>query len=143
MDIKIRQAESSDLDVVAELVHALLSELTSPDAEPPSLKVVRASTESVLNEKSGVWAFLATDEQGDAVGVLTLNECASIYAGGKFGEISELYVTPQARSKGVGPELLTGAREFGRKKEWGRLEVGGRKFRVGIEPFRSISITDL
>lgn len=124
MGITVRQAESSDVGVVADLVHALLSELSPPEAAPPSVGVVRASTASVLNEDSGVWAFLAVDERGDAVGVLTLNECASIYAGGKFGEISELYVTPKARSEGVGPELLKRAMKFGRTKEWGRLEVG-------------------
>ena len=86
--------------------------------------VVRASTEGLLGEDSGVWVFLAEDECGDAAGILTLNECASIYAGGRFGEISELYVTPQARSKGLGPELLEEAMKFGRTRGWGRLEVG-------------------
>ncbi len=124
MGIAARPAESSDVGVVASLVHALLLELTPPGAEPPNLEVVRASTASVLNEESGVWAFLAIDERDAAIGVLTLNECASIYAGGKFGEISELYVSPQARSKGVGPELLKCAMKFGRTREWGRLEVG-------------------
>ncbi len=124
MDITIRQAKSPDVDVVAELVHALLSELIAPGAELPKLGVVRASAVSVLNEDSGVWAFLAMDKQGDAVGILTLNECASIYAGGPFGEISELYVAPQTRSEGIGPELLKSAIEFGRTRRWGRLEVG-------------------
>ena len=122
--ITIRQAESADVRIVADLVHALLSELTPLEVEPPNLSGVRASTASILNDDSGVWAFLAVDERGDAVGVLTLNECASIYAGGKFGEISELYVTPQARSAGVGLELLKRAVKVGRAKAWGRLEVG-------------------
>ena len=124
VSINIRQANRSDVNIVADLVYALLSELTPPDAKPPLLEVVRAAAESVLNENTAVWAFLATDDLGNAIGVLTLNECASIYAGGKFGEISELYVTPIARSIGVGPELLRRAVTFGRKKEWGRLEVG-------------------
>ena len=124
MSITIRQVERSDVHIVADLVHGLLSELTPPEMEPPNLSEVRASTASLLNDDRGVWAFLAVDERGDAVGVLTLNECASIYAGGKFGEISELYVTPQARSAGVGQELLNRAMKFGRAKAWGRLEVG-------------------
>ena len=124
MNITIRQAKRSDVDVVSELVHALLSELTVPGAALPKLAAVKTSAGNVLNEGSGVWAFLAVDEKGEAVGVLTLNECASIYAGGVFGEISELYVAPQARSEGIGPELLGRAIEFGRTKRWGRLEVG-------------------
>jgi GNAT superfamily N-acetyltransferase len=78
----------------------------------------------VLTEKFGVWAFLAEDDQGRAAGVLTLNECASIYAGGKFREISELNVAPQFRAEGVGQKLLGEAVRFGREQMWGRLEVG-------------------
>jgi len=122
--ISIRQAQSSDVGVVAELVHALLSELTPPAAERPKIEIVRASTMLLLNKERGVWAFLAEDESGDAVGVLTLHECASIYAGGRFGEISELFVSPLARSQGVGPELLKEAMRFGHTREWRRLEVG-------------------
>jgi len=86
--------------------------------------VVRASTMLLLNKDCGVWAFLAEDERGNAVGVLTLHECASIYAGGRFGEISELFVSPLVRSEGVGPELLKEAMRFGHTREWRRLEVG-------------------
>jgi len=122
--ISIRQAQTSDVDVVAELVHALLSELTPPEAEPPKVENVCASTMRLLNKDRGVWAFLAEDERGDALGVLTLHECAAIYAGGRFGEISELFVSPLARSEGVGPELLKEAIRFGQAREWRRLEVG-------------------
>ena len=41
MAISIRQAQSSDVGVVGELVHALLSELTPPAAEPPKIEIVR------------------------------------------------------------------------------------------------------
>jgi GNAT superfamily N-acetyltransferase len=124
MAISVRQAQSSEVGVVAELVHALLSELTPPTATPPTIDKVRASTVLLLNKDRGVWAFVAEDELGHAVGVLTLHECASIYAGGRFGEISELFVSPPARSEGVGPELLKEAMRFARAREWRRLEVG-------------------
>ena len=124
MATSIRQAQSSDIDTVAALVHALLLELTPPDAEPPKAEIVRASASRLLNEEGGVWAFVAEDEQGDAVGVMTLNECASIYAGGRFGEISELYVRSNVRSEGIGLELLEAAIGFGHAREWSRLEVG-------------------
>lgn len=61
---------------------------------------------------------------GEAVGVLTLNECASISAGGKFGEITEMYVQSAFRSQGIGASLIRAALEFGRLREWTRLEVG-------------------
>lgn len=124
MAISVRQAQTSDVGAVAELAHALLSELTPPEAEPPKIEEVRASVTTLLNKDRGVWAFLAEDERGHIVGVLTLHECASIYAGGRFGEISELFVIPPARSQGVGPELLKEAIRFGHAMEWRRLEVG-------------------
>jgi GNAT superfamily N-acetyltransferase len=53
-----------------------------------------------------------------------LNECAAIYAGGRFGEISEIYVVPDGRSKKVGALLIEAAAAFGRKREWPFIEVG-------------------
>jgi GNAT superfamily N-acetyltransferase len=48
----------------------------------------------------------------------------AIYAGGRFGEITELYVSPAHRSKGIAPILITAATSIGRQKGWKRLEVG-------------------
>lgn len=124
MKISVRQATVADVDIVATLVHLLLVELTPEDETPPTLEWVHRTTEALLADNTSLWAFLAESDEGAAIGVLTLNECASIYAGGRFGEISELYVTPSRRSKGVGPKLLEAAKEFGRLMGWGRLEVG-------------------
>lgn len=53
-----------------------------------------------------------------------LNECAAIYVGGRFGEISELYVVPDARSENVGALLTDAAAAFGRERNWPFIEVG-------------------
>ena len=82
MPITIRKANDSDAGAVAQLVHALLSELTPAELAPPTVESVRGITAQLLNKVRGVWAFLAEDEQGAAIGVLTLHECAAIYAGG-------------------------------------------------------------
>jgi GNAT superfamily N-acetyltransferase len=124
MKISVRQATVADVDVVATLVHLLLVEITSEDETPPAVERVHTATKALLADDTSVWAFLAESDAGEAIGVLTLNECASIYAGGRFGEISELYVTPGSRSKGVGPKLLAAAKEFGNRMGWRRLEVG-------------------
>jgi GNAT superfamily N-acetyltransferase len=52
------------------------------------------------------------------------NECAAIYAGGTFGEISELYVDSSQRSSGVGAKLIDAAKQFGIQKGWPEIEVG-------------------
>lgn len=117
--VSVRAVTQQDVGVVAELVAALLTEL---DGQPVDLDTVSASTEQVLALRS-VSAFLAVGAEAP-VGVIVLNECAAIYAGGLFGEISELYVRPEWRSVGVAHALLDAARRFGQAREWRRLEVG-------------------
>ncbi len=124
MTIKIRNAQTSDASTVATLVHALLVELTPDNDLPPSIDNVASATLSVLLDGHGVWALLAEDDENRAVGVLTLNECAAIYAGGQFGGISELYVVPEFSAAKVGQQLIEKALEFGHSKAWKRLEVG-------------------
>jgi hypothetical protein len=58
------------------------------------------------------------------IGVIILSENASIYAGGMFGMITELYVGPAQRSAGVATKLVHAAATLGQKRSWGRIEVG-------------------
>jgi GNAT superfamily N-acetyltransferase len=67
-------------------------------------------------------ALLAQDED-EIVGVVTLVESVSLYAGGRIGVINELYVEPAYRSEGVGKMLLDAAANFARANGWRRLEV--------------------
>ncbi|MFK7967529.1 MAG: GNAT family N-acetyltransferase [Burkholderiaceae bacterium] len=124
MSITVRPARSSDTQTVARLVHALLCELSGSPANSVDIHYLTEAAENLLGQDGSVWAFLAVNEEGHPIGVLTLNECAAIYAGGKFGEISEFYVSPESRSVGVGPQLLEAAVRFGRDRSWNRLEVG-------------------
>jgi GNAT superfamily N-acetyltransferase len=124
MNISVRKATNSDNETVAKLAHLLLSELTPEDRIPPAIERIYAETKGLMAENTLVWAFLAIGDGDEAIGLVTLNECASIYAGGRFGEISELYVLPKCRSKGVGGRLLAAAKEFGNFRNWRRLEVG-------------------
>jgi len=50
VSISIRKAQNSDIDVVADLVHALLSELTPAEVDPPKVEIVRDSTMRLLNK---------------------------------------------------------------------------------------------
>jgi GNAT superfamily N-acetyltransferase len=57
------------------------------------------------------------------VGFLTLYESYALYAEGAFATISELYVRPQARSRGIGAALVGEVQDAARAKGWTRLEV--------------------
>lgn len=67
--------------------------------------------------------LLALNEDGDAVGVITMVESLSLSAGGRYGVINELYVVPDYRSEGVGKMLLDFAKELGGQRGWTRLEL--------------------
>jgi len=113
---------SNDPTVVGRLVCQLIGELSG---KPSSQKEfaeyeVRAAT---LIRKGAVEAYVAWEDD-EAVGVLVLNQCSAIYAGGDFGEITELYVSPTVRSGGVGRRLLECAVDHAAALGWGRLEVG-------------------
>ncbi|MBL7781218.1 MAG: GNAT family N-acetyltransferase [Saprospiraceae bacterium] len=66
--------------------------------------------------------LLAMDDD-EAVGVITLVETLSLYAGGYIGVINELYVMPDYRSEGVGKILLDAAKNLAEERGWVRLEV--------------------
>jgi GNAT superfamily N-acetyltransferase len=107
---------------VATLVFELIEELSAPKPAAVAKAAVLKTTRELL-AGSLISAFLAESNNSDPAGVLTLNACAAIYAGGRFGEITELYVRPPFRSQSVGAQLIQAAVEFGKVQGWTRLEV--------------------
>jgi GNAT superfamily N-acetyltransferase len=120
--IGVHQAGLREAERVGRLAYDLLAELY-PDTEFERSFFTDAA-KSLLGNGEGVWAFLATADDARDVGLVTLNECAAIYSGGRFGEISEMYVVPDYRSKSVGALLIETAVSFGRKRGWPNIEVG-------------------
>lgn len=118
--ISIRVAELKDAPTVARFVHALLDELSGGEA--PTIEAVVAITLRVISEADVIALIAYLDDQ--PVGAMTLNECTAIYAGGKFGEISELYVDPNHRSLGIAKRLLDDAQSEAVARGWKRIEVG-------------------
>ncbi len=128
MTIALRQATGDDAATVARLVHSLVAELDPERADAQLLRDYTAVAKSLLDGAHGqarvYWAFLAETPGGEAIGLITLNECAATYAKGRFGEIPELYIAPPWRSQGLGALLLEKAVAFATENSWPRLEVG-------------------
>lgn len=122
MSISIIEASKSQSDIVVRMILALLSEL-DPGGDVDEETLSNTAAKLIGNSRSKVIALLAM-EGDDPVGVLLLNECAAIYAGGYFGEISELYVLPSHRSNGVAAQLMDQAKTVAASQQWTRLEVG-------------------
>ncbi|KXU96455.1 hypothetical protein CR51_22945 [Caballeronia megalochromosomata] len=119
-NVNVRRVSSDDVVVVTELVDALFKELH--DGEPvPRYRL--ESVEAVLTDRRRCFGFLAFAE-GKAIGVLLMTEGTAIYAGGAFGVLTELYVSPTSRSKGVASFLVRKAVEFARQRGWKRMDVG-------------------
>lgn len=118
--VSVVRASTRDVDVLTGLLHNFLNELEG--RQSASYEERRMTTKELMEEGLiiGVIAYI----EKAPVGVLMLNECAAVYAGGRFGEITELYIVPDYRSSGVAQHLITEAKVIARERDWKRLEVG-------------------
>ncbi|SOE57105.1 Ribosomal protein S18 acetylase RimI [Burkholderia sp. OK233] len=116
----IRPVAQTDARSVAHLVSELLIELHNGELEPADRVSI---AEAVLSQTSHCFGYVALE--GDSpVGVLLMTEGVAIYAGGAFGQITELYVRPEYRSGGLAAALVREAAKFGKERGWKRLDVG-------------------
>jgi GNAT superfamily N-acetyltransferase len=122
-DVVTSQAEMHDYEQIGIFVCALLRELFPEQANNFAESTYTAAAVQLLGDAAKVWAILAK-VNGKPVGVIVMNQCAAIYAGGNFGEISELYVLPEFRNLNIGAALLDAADKFAAEKKWPVLEVG-------------------
>lgn len=118
--VSTRRAEVADAATLARFVHALVEELSG--GKNLGIGAATRSAETVLADVNVVAVIACEDDE--PVGVIVLNECAAIYAGGKFGVITELYIRPDMRSQGIAPRLIAVALAEGHERGWKRLEVG-------------------
>ena len=118
----IIEAGDNESEEVEELVKELLVELEPGNAAAIDNMQLAQIAKSLLSSGK-MWAFLVRHNDSN-IAVITLHECAAIYAGGVFGEISELFVKPEYRSAKVGDLLLRSAIDKSRELGWKRLEVG-------------------
>lgn len=113
----IRPATSSDAAVA---IAALLTEFS--EDSPVSPEALLDCAQDLMNGQT--YLGFAVDDHHGLAGLVMINECAAIYAGGLFGEISELWVRKDCRSKGIAADLVAHVKRFARDRGWKRLEVG-------------------
>ncbi len=121
--IAITEATYKDSDLIAQLVYDLLIELFEDQAHSFELEKLQKAAVQLINEASSVWSFIAKYND-EIAGYININQCSAIYAGGHFGEITELYVVPKYRSKDIGAHLIQHAKDFSQEKGWKVIEVG-------------------
>ncbi|MCV6590475.1 MAG: GNAT family N-acetyltransferase [Marinobacterium sp.] len=122
MPVTVLEAGPEMAEQVAGLVRQLLLELSPGEIDEIQRMELFEVAEQLLG--AGDLRALLAFQGMTPVGVVTLHQGASLHAGGRFGEISEFYVTPSLRSQGVGKRLLKSAAELALRAGWRRLEVG-------------------
>lgn len=115
--IHLTVADESHTHEVASLLSALFEEV-GHTMDYDSLAAIFEDIDADDRHST----LLAADDD-EIVGVVTLSETLSLYAGGRIGVLNELYVVPEYRSAGVGKILLDAAKELGEQRGWTRLEV--------------------
>ena len=118
----IQKATESDAKRTVGLIKALLDELDGTPVDWDTDKAESLCKEMIEAEDYVVFHYV--NNEGDVVGLVTIAETESLYAGGKIGLIQELYIMPAMRSKKLGASLIEKAIDYGRDREWKRLEVG-------------------
>lgn len=124
--VRIDQAREEDVPVLTRMVGELLGEIMAA----VGFRLFDFHEQETAARARG-WmadgrytAFLARDPADESVcGFVALAESHALYAGGAFGTIPELFVRPAHRRSGVGTQLVARARQWGRSREWTRLEV--------------------
>jgi GNAT superfamily N-acetyltransferase len=143
---QIRQATPQDADIVGDLVTALFDELYDPEYGAQRRPIYLRAAAELIAAPEIYAAFLAMAPENEALGVLTLSQCVSIYAGGRFGEINEFYVLPAARKLGLGRALIAAAAEEAARRGWPHLEVCTAdlpRWQRSVDFYRSCGFTEV
>lgn len=127
--MKIREATKEHAQEIVRKVAALIGEIGGKAFVHDEAAAIGFIRDAMAQGR--YLAFLAIDEGGNVVGILTLGESVAVYAAGRFGVILEFYVDPAVRSRGVGRMLLEKAKQKSALLNWSRLEVSAPPSLVG------------
>jgi ribosomal protein S18 acetylase RimI-like enzyme len=101
----VRVAEPSDAHALSALLFEFNGESLSPDELAQRMEQARGLETAFLGELGGVLA-----------GILVLRTVPTLSSSGDWAEITELYVQPASRRRGVGTALVEAALEHVRER---------------------------
>ena len=120
--IKIHKASLDDVSDIANCAHALFRELGMGDAIPEPSEMAEKCSKMLRNDPA-FHAFIARNNLGKIIGLLTLHETDALFAKASFVEIMEFYVAPDFRSQGVGKRLLDRVVVYSKEMNWSALTL--------------------
>ena len=120
MKVQIEIIKQHEFEIAIQLLKELYIELGEEKESVKFLdnKLLKRITDSGITE-----IFLAKTLNFEVVGIMTITECQSIYAGGKYGHLDEMYIKPDFRSNKIGTAMLEVIKEIGKEKKWNRIDV--------------------
>ena len=123
--VTIRRGTSADARILAGMITDLVAEFSGAAPERPNEpdEGVLACTRRMLNLRGAFWALVA-EADGAPIGVLMIHERAALRAGDVYGKLTEMFIAPAWRGRGVGGRIIAEAAALGRERGWTRLEVG-------------------
>lgn len=116
----IERAEISQVNLIIKLLKELYIELGE---EEGAILFLNAELIKDVLESKQTEIYLVFNHNKEAIGIATLTECQSIYAGGKYGLIDEMYIEPGYRSKSIGSLIIENIKRIGNAKQWKRIDV--------------------
>lgn len=120
MSISIERATQKDIHEILLLLKELYTELGE---ESESIKYLNEEfLKNILNSEQ-TEIFLAKTADHRVSGILTLTESQSIYAGGAYALLDEMYIVPEYRNSGIGTSLIEKMKEMGKQRNWKRIDV--------------------
>jgi len=136
--VTVRKATVRDQEAVLDLIRQLMSSAAedSPINRPSAVDTFQ----QVIEE--GLGTVLLAEEDGQALGLITLSYPVAIRCAGRYSCIEEFIVTEDARGKGVGGKLLKAAIETATEKGCFELQVN-RPSEVGYPVYLRYGWQDL
>ena len=114
--VTVRAAGPADAPAAAELLFEFNGEGLPPEALARRMEELQGLESAFLGE----W-------DGEAAGLLVLRIVPTLSGFDPWAEITEMYIRPQLRRRGIGRALMEAALDYGRKR-------GCREFHLLVDP---------
>ena len=117
-NVQVRVATSADLDLIVPLFDAYRRFYRQPSDLPNARSFLQERLDRLES------TILVALDQSEAIGFTQLYPSFSSVSMARIFILNDLFVSPEARTKGVGSALLAAAAEFGKQAGAVRLVLG-------------------
>ncbi len=118
--MEIKKIDQDDISDVINLLKELYIELGE---ERESVEFLNEALINQLLSNGKTMIYKAVNSQNRTIGIISITESQSIYSGGDYGSIDEMYIEPEYRNQQIGQLLVNQAKRIAAYRKWTRIEV--------------------